>query len=104
MRPFWCHSDLQGTSSSELGHRFADRTGVCAAVARYLSSSCIIPKALLKPGRYWLNLGAHVPTERNFDRKENVLAIRVLPVEGSFNSDRLGLLSPILDWEIRKLS
>jgi hypothetical protein len=67
-------------------------------------SSCIIPKALLKPGRYWLNLAAHVPNRKVFDRIDHVLAFDVLPVEGSFNSDRLGLLSPVLDWEIRKLS
>jgi lipopolysaccharide transport system ATP-binding protein len=67
-------------------------------------SSCIIPKALLKPGRYWLNLAAHVPNRKVFDRRDHVLAFDVLPVEGSFNSDRLGLLSPVLDWEIRKLS
>jgi hypothetical protein len=67
-------------------------------------SSCTIPKALLKPGRYWLSIGAHIPNRKIIDRKDHVLAFDVLPAGGSFNSDRLGLLSPVLQWEILKLS
>jgi hypothetical protein len=67
-------------------------------------SSCIIPKSLLKPGRYWLGIAAHVPNRKGLDRRDHVLAFDVVPVEGSFNADRLGLLTPTLEWEIQKLS
>ena len=67
-------------------------------------STCLVPETLLKPGRYWLSIAAHVPNRKVFDRRDHVLAFDVLPVEGSFNSDRLGLLSPVFDWEILKLS
>jgi hypothetical protein len=35
---------------------------------------------------------------------ENVLAFDVVPVEGGLNSDRLGIVTPILQWEISKTS
>jgi len=67
-------------------------------------SSCMLPKTLLKPGRYWLSIGAHVPNGRRFAYEENVLAFDVVPSAGGLNSDRLGVISPVLDWEIVKLS
>jgi lipopolysaccharide transport system ATP-binding protein len=67
-------------------------------------SCCTIPKAFLKPGRYWLSIAAHVPNRKVLDRRDHVLAFDVLPVEGSLNLDRRGLISPALAWEIRKLS
>ena len=35
---------------------------------------------------------------------ENVMAFDVVPVEGGLNSDRVGVVSPILNWKTRKLS
>jgi lipopolysaccharide transport system ATP-binding protein len=67
-------------------------------------SSCVIPRTLLKPGRYWLSVGAHVPNGRSLDYRENVLAFDVIPVAESLNSDRQGIVSPVLDWKIEKLS
>jgi lipopolysaccharide transport system ATP-binding protein len=67
-------------------------------------SSCLVPKTLLKPGRYWLNIAAHVPNRKVFERRDHVLAFDVLPVEGSVNTDRLGLLSPVLDWDIQRMA
>jgi hypothetical protein len=67
-------------------------------------SSCLVPRTLLKPGRYWLNLAAHIPNRKVFERRDHVLAFDVLPVEGGATTDRLGLLSPVLNWEIRRLS
>jgi lipopolysaccharide transport system ATP-binding protein len=67
-------------------------------------SSCFLPKMLLRPGRYWLSIGAHVPNGRPLEYLENVLAFDVIPVEGGLNSDRLGIVTPILEWEISKTS
>ena len=66
-------------------------------------SSCTIPRTLLKPGRYWLSLAAHVPNRKHLDRRDHVLAFDVVPVEGSVNTDRLGLLAPVLEWDVLKL-
>ena len=66
-------------------------------------SSCFLPKTLLKPGRYWLSVGAHVPNGRNLDYAENVMAFDVIPVEGGLNSDRVGIVSPVLPWETSRL-
>ena len=67
-------------------------------------SSCTVPKALLKPGRYWLSFGCHVPNGKRLDYRENVVAFDVVPVEGGLNSDRLGVVSPVLDWKTKKVS
>jgi lipopolysaccharide transport system ATP-binding protein len=67
-------------------------------------SSCTVPKTLLKPGRYWLSVGCHVPNGKPLDYRENVVAFDVMPVEGGLNSDRLGVVSPVLEWKTLKLS
>jgi lipopolysaccharide transport system ATP-binding protein len=67
-------------------------------------SSCFLPKTFLKPGRYWLSVGAHVPNGRSLDYAENVMAFDVIPVEGGLNSDRVGIISPVLPWETSRLS
>jgi lipopolysaccharide transport system ATP-binding protein len=67
-------------------------------------SSCTVPKRLLKPGRYWLSIGCHVPNGKRLDYRENVVAFDVVPVEGGLNSDRLGVVSPVLEWKTLKVS
>jgi lipopolysaccharide transport system ATP-binding protein len=67
-------------------------------------SSCTVPKTLLKPGRYWLSIGCHVPNGKSLDYRENVVAFDVMPVEGGLNSDRLGVVAPVLEWKTLKLS
>jgi lipopolysaccharide transport system ATP-binding protein len=67
-------------------------------------SSCTVPRNLLKPGRYWLSIAAHVPNRKVLDRRDHVLAFDVLPPAGSFSADRVGLISPVLDWEIVRVS
>jgi lipopolysaccharide transport system ATP-binding protein len=66
-------------------------------------SSCLVPATLLKPGRYWVSVGAHVPNGRVLDYRENVLAFDVTPVAAGLNSDRLGIVSPILAWDTQKI-
>lgn len=66
-------------------------------------SSCTIPKTLLKPSRYWLSIGV-LSNGRGLDYREYVLAFDVVPVEGGLNSDRVGVVSPVLDWQTLRMS
>ena len=90
--------------SLRAGIRIPVQNGQADRLPGTYESSCIIPRTLLKPGRYWVSLAAHVPNRKGLDLRDQVLAFDVLPVEGGINTDRLGLFSPVLDWEIRKLS
>jgi hypothetical protein len=38
------------------------------------------------------------------DYRETVVALDVMPVEGGLNSDRLGVVSPVLEWKKLKIS
>ena len=96
--------DLAGNLIFESWDTDSGPSGPSVRLAGTYRSSCFIPKSLLKPGRYWLSLAAHVPNRKGLDRRDHVLAFDVVPVEGSFNADRLGLLTPVLEWEIQKLS
>lgn len=96
--------DLAGNLIFESWDTDSQSNGLSVRSPGMYRSTCIVPETLLKPGRYWLNIAAHVPNRKVFDRKDHVLAFDVLPVEGSFNSDRLGLLSPVFEWETLKLS
>ena len=97
-------TDLAGNLIFESWDSDSQSDGHSVRLPGTYRSSCIVPKTLMKPGRYWLSIAAHVPNRKIFDRKDHVLAFDVLPVEGSINTDRLGLLSPVLAWDIAKLS
>ena len=97
-------TDLAGNLIFESWDTDSHPNGQTVRTPGTYQSSCLIPRTLLKPGRYWLSIAAHVPNRTVFERRDHVLAFDVLPVEGGFNTDRLGLLSPVLEWETRQLS
>lgn len=67
---------------------------------RYLSE-CQIPGSLLRPGKYFLTVATR---QHNtwFEQMENLLMFEISKV-GYPLPERLGVISPILDWEISKL-
>jgi lipopolysaccharide transport system ATP-binding protein len=67
---------------------------------RYLSK-CNIPGSLLRPGKFFLTVGTgqHLTW---FELMENLLVFEISKV-GYRLPERLGLISPILDWETHKL-
>jgi lipopolysaccharide transport system ATP-binding protein len=97
-------TDLAGNLIFESWDTDAPRDSVAVREPGTYRSSCIVPKTLLKPGRYWLSLAAHIPQRKVLDRREHVLAFDVLPVEGSVDTSRMGLLAPVLPWDIEKTS
>lgn len=65
-------------------------------------SICKIPAGLLRPGRYLLSVGAHISNVKLFDYHENVLAFDVSEMGYPLNPDRIGIITPLLAWEIKR--
>ncbi len=63
------------------------------------SSTCVVPSHLLKPGRYSLSLTAYANRAEHVHLK-NVLAFEISPVTGAVDSDRWGIIAPLLDWRV----
>ncbi len=70
---------------------------------RYLSI-CKIPGNWLKPGRYFVSISAFIVHARLFSNHENVLAFDVSDVGYSLNMNRIGIITPILEWEVKRLN
>jgi lipopolysaccharide transport system ATP-binding protein len=73
--------------------------GRARAPGKYLST-CTIPRGLLRPGRYLVSIGAHVPNVRSIVYIENVLGFEIAPVGYPLNPDRVGIICPLLHWEV----
>lgn len=69
---------------------------------RYLSI-CKIPKCLLKPGTYLLSTEVGVFNGKGFGYYENVLAFDVSEVGYHLNANRLGAITPLLEWEVKRI-
>jgi lipopolysaccharide transport system ATP-binding protein len=65
------------------------------------SSTCKLPAHLLRPGVYSLTLAAHIPNVKILDLWESALGFEVLSVGGSIKQNRVGIIAPLLDWELR---
>lgn len=66
------------------------------------SSICEVPPFLLKPGRYYLSIVSFIEQVRIIERCERVLAFDVSTVGYNLNPGRLGVVSPVLIWEVAK--
>jgi lipopolysaccharide transport system ATP-binding protein len=65
-------------------------------------STCKVPPRLLKPGRYFLNVGGHVPRVKRVDAQLRVIGFDVSPAGYSFNPRREGAITPVLEWTVRR--
>lgn len=66
--------------------------------------ACVhIPEHFLAPGMYSLVVGAHLPGRNSYDRLDDVVTFEIAP-EYSVKSldDRLGLVAPLIKWQITK--
>jgi len=62
---------------------------------------CTVPQRLLKPGSYIVSAFLHILDKDGNNSTEEVnLDLEVSPEQCSIDSDRLGLLSPTLDWRV----
>ncbi len=66
-------------------------------------STCHIPAGVLRPGRYFVNTGAHIPSVRIITGHQQVLAFDVSSVGFDMPAGRQGVLAPKLDWDFRSV-
>lgn len=76
--------------------------GEVRAPGRYVST-CEVPGGVLKPGRYSLNLCAHVPGARIIEGRERILVFEVSAVGCGFAPDRDGVVTPNFEWSVSRL-
>ena len=70
---------------------------------RYLATTRV-PPYLLRPGRYSLSLIALIQDVKVFARQEGVLRFDVSEVGYGLNPHRLGIISPVLEWEVTRVN
>ena len=61
--------DLAGNLIFESWDTDAQPNGHSVRSPGMYRSTCFVPETLLKPGRYWLSIAAHVPNRKVFDRE-----------------------------------
>ncbi|MCU1267020.1 MAG: Teichoic-acid-transporting ATPase [Acidobacteria bacterium] len=66
-------------------------------------STCKIPGRLLKSGSFFLTVGARRQRGNWIEFHENLLMFSVSTVGNPVHSRHLGVITPILDWEVRRL-
>jgi lipopolysaccharide transport system ATP-binding protein len=77
------------------------RTGRARTKGRYVSA-CQVPGKLLKSGNFFVMVGAR--RQGNWiELYEGLLTFEVSAVGNPLNPRRLGVITPLLDWEVRKL-
>jgi len=64
---------------------------------------CKVPARLLKPGRYYVSLASFIEYIKIIERQEGVLAFDVSEVGYLLNPGRLGVVSPVLEWEVNQV-
>jgi lipopolysaccharide transport system ATP-binding protein len=87
-------------TSSDRDTRDELRASSCAE-GRY-SSVCRIPGKLLKSGKFFLTVGARRQGIW-IESHENLLMFEVSAIGNPLHPQRLGVITPVLDWEVSKL-
>jgi len=64
-------------------------------------SVCKIPGSLLKPGRYQLSILSFIDQVKIIEYREGVLAFDVSEVGYRLTPRRLGVVTPVLEWEVK---
>ncbi|MEN8145863.1 MAG: ABC transporter ATP-binding protein [Gemmatimonadota bacterium] len=65
-------------------------------------SRCTVPPHLLRPGRYYLNVAAHVPGVRMLDTRKQAVGFDVSTVGYGFTHKRPGVVTPQLEWDVSR--
>jgi homopolymeric O-antigen transport system ATP-binding protein len=76
--------------------------GTVRDCGRYVSR-CRVPGGLLRPGRYALSIGACAP-ERRLVSHNNLLSFDVSSVGFQFNENRQGIITPMFEWTVTRVS
>lgn len=78
------------------------KSGNLRDVGQYIST-CTIPAHMLRPGMYQISIGAR------YDKKwleihERILTVQISEVGYKLNPERVGIITPILDWETKRIN
>lgn len=65
-------------------------------------SRCKMPGSFLRPGLYWVTIGAHVYNVKEIEYHEYILSFEISQVNYPFNESRLGILTPVLQWIVER--
>jgi lipopolysaccharide transport system ATP-binding protein len=98
--------DARGTvvcSSWDSDHNPFRNNGIPREAGRYLST-CNVPGALLRPGRYTLSISSRLHNGERWVAHDNLLSFDISHVGYHFNRNRLGVITPLLQWEVKRLS
>lgn len=66
-------------------------------------STCRIPAGVLRPGRYFINTGAHIRDVKIITGHQQIMAFDVSSVGFDMPAGRQGVLAPKLEWEFREI-
>jgi lipopolysaccharide transport system ATP-binding protein len=70
-------------------------------------STCRVPAHLLAPGTYFLTFAAHVVNQQTFDMQPDALTFEVAEtgcIRTKRNDRRVGVIAPVFDWTIDRVS
>lgn len=67
--------------------------------AKYLSI-CKFPQCMLRPGRYSLSVGALIDARERLAQHQYVLSFEVSHSDYLLNASRVGVITPLFDWEV----
>jgi lipopolysaccharide transport system ATP-binding protein len=98
--------DARGTvvwSSWDSDHNPFRNNGIPRDAGRYLST-CNVPGALLRPGRYTLSISSRMHNGERWLAHDNLLSFDISNVGYHFNRNRLGVITPLLQWEVKRIS
>jgi lipopolysaccharide transport system ATP-binding protein len=78
-----------------------------ARLAGSYRSTCRVPGHLLAPGTYFFTFAAHIINQTTFDCQADVMAFEVSEtgcIRSKRNDRRNGVIMPVFDWDIKKIS
>jgi len=82
-----------------------DTTGLKGSTrqpGQYLST-CKLPGGLLKPGHYQLSIFSFIERVKKIEHYESALTFDVSEVGYRLNDKRLGVVTPVLEWEVNRI-
>ena len=98
--------DSRGTvvwSSWDSDHSRLRNNGIPREAGHYISTCCV-PGALLRPGRYTLSISSRMQNGERWIVYDNLLSFDISNVGYHFNRNRQGIITPLLEWKVKRIS
>ncbi len=65
------------------------------------TSTCKVPPGILRPGRYFMNVGGHIRGVRIIEGHQQIMAFDISSVGFEMEPGRSGILAPLLHWDFK---